>query len=312
MIAEYPRTGSRQTKRCASKNKDLKMTFNPMRTIKTLLAASVMFAAAHSNAQQVLRVSAIPDEAPTELQRKFKPLGEYLEKKLNMKVEFTPVTDYAASVEGLINHKLDMVWFGGFTFVQAKDRSKGQVVPLVQRVEDEKFRSVFITTSKSINSLGDLKGKTLSFGSESSTSGHLMPRSFLLANKIDPDTDLKRISFSGAHDATVAAVAGGKVDAGALNISVWEKLVDAKKVDTSAVRVFYTTPPYFDYNWSVRADMPAELKKKITDAFLTLDSSKPEDKAILDLQRATKFIPTKAENYVNIEAAAKNAGLLQK
>ncbi|UGQ48025.1 putative selenate ABC transporter substrate-binding protein [Massilia endophytica] len=288
------------------------MSFSPLRLVKSLIAAGMVLASAQAFPQQVLRVSAIPDEAPTELQRKFKPLGEYLEKKLGMKVEFTPVTDYAASVEGLVNHKLDMVWFGGFTFIQAKDRSKGQVVPLVQRVEDEKFRSVFITTSPSINSLNDLKGKTLSFGSESSTSGHLMPRSFLLAAKIDPDSDLKRIAFSGAHDATVAAVAGGKVDAGALNISVWEKLVGEKKVDTKAVRVFYTTPAYYDYNWTVRADMPAELKKKITDAFLALDSSTPEGKAILDLQRASKFIPTKAENYTAIEAAAKNAGLLKK
>jgi phosphonate transport system substrate-binding protein len=288
------------------------MKIASLRIVKSLIAAGLVLASIQSFAQQVLRVSAIPDEAPTELQRKFKPLGEYLEKKLNMKVEFTPVTDYAASVEGLINHKLDMVWFGGFTFVQAKDRSKGQVVPLVQRVEDEKFRSVFITTSKSINSLADLKGKTLSFGSESSTSGHLMPRSFLLAAKIDPDSDLKRVAFSGAHDATVAAVAGGKVDAGALNISVWEKLVAEKKVDTNVVRVFYTTPGYYDYNWTVRADMPAELKKKITDAFLALDANTPEGKAILDLQRAGKFIPTKTENYTAIEAAAKNAGLLKK
>jgi phosphonate transport system substrate-binding protein len=288
------------------------MSLFSLRTIQSaLFAAGVLFAAAGAQAQHVLRVSAIPDEAPTELQRKFKPLGEYLEKKLAMKVEFTPVTDYAASVEGLVNGKLDMVWFGGFTFVQANHLSKGKVVPLVQRVEDEKFRSVFITTSKSINSLADLKGKTLSFGSESSTSGHLMPRTFLLAAKIDPDTDLKRISFSGAHDATVAAVAGGKVDAGALNISVWEKLNEQKKVDPAVVRVFYTTPAYYDYNWTVRADMPEALKKKITDAFLALDMSKPEDKAILDLQKASKFIPTKAANYTGIEAAAKNAGLLK-
>ncbi len=288
------------------------MSIFSLRTIQSaLFAAGVLFAAAGAQAQQVLRVSAIPDEAPTELQRKFKPLGEYLEKKLAMKVEFTPVTDYAASVEGLVNSKLDMVWFGGFTFVQANHMSKGKVVPLVQRVEDEKFRSVFVTTSKSINSLADLKGKTLSFGSESSTSGHLMPRSFLLAARIDPDTDLKRISFSGAHDATVAAVAGGKVDAGALNISVWEKLNEQKKVDPAVVHVFYTTPAYYDYNWTVRSDMPDALKKKITDAFLALDSGKPEDKAILDLQRASKFIPTKTANYVNIEAAAKNAGLLK-
>ncbi|MFZ6693317.1 putative selenate ABC transporter substrate-binding protein [Undibacterium sp. SXout20W] len=277
-----------------------------------LSSFSTLSIAQQNNApMQVLRVSAIPDEAPTELQRKFKPLGAYLEKKLGLKVEFIPVTDYAASVEGLINHKLDMVWFGGFTFVQANVRSKGQVVPLVQREEDEKFQSVFITTKNDINKLEDLKGKTFTFGSESSTSGHLMPRSFLLAAKINPDTDLKRIAFSGAHDATVAAVAGGKVDAGALNISVWEKLISQNKVDTKQVHVFFTTPGYFDYNWSVRADMPADMQKKITDAFLSLNINQPQDKEILELQRTKRFIPTKAENYKAIEAAAHNAGLLK-
>lgn len=291
---------------------------SPISAIKSLLAASVAvsfaFAAPGASAQNtpgVLKVSAIPDEAPTELQRKFKPLGDYLAKATGLKVEFTPVTDYAASVEGLVNKKLDMVWFGGFTFVQANVRSKGQITPLVQRAEDEKFRSVFVTTQPGINKLEDLKGKTLSFGSESSTSGHLMPRSFLLGAKINPDTDLKRISFSGAHDATVAAVAGGKVDAGALNISVWEKLVESNKVDPKVVRVFYTTPGYYDYNWSVRSDMNPALQKKIRDAFLALDDSTPEGKQILDLQRATKFIATKPENYKAIEAAARNAGLLK-
>ncbi|MDB5790590.1 MAG: putative selenate transporter substrate-binding protein [Massilia sp.] len=276
-----------------------------------LVLSAAAFNAAARNTPGVLRVSAIPDEAPTELQRKFKPLGDYLAKATGLKVEFTPVTDYAAAVEGLINHKLDMVWFGGFTFVQANVRSKGQVIPLVQRAEDEKFRSVFITTSPAINSLADLRGKTLSFGSESSTSGHLMPRSFLLGAKIDPDTDLKRVAFSGAHDATVAAVAGGKVDAGALNISVWEKLVEAGKADPKVTRVFYTTPGYADYNWSVHSKMSPALQKKIRDAFLALDASTPQGEEILGLQRATKFVPTNAANYKQIEAAARNAGLLK-
>ncbi|MGV8900534.1 MAG: putative selenate ABC transporter substrate-binding protein [Burkholderiaceae bacterium] len=279
--------------------------------LSTALTSAMLLSSGLSQAQQVLRVSAIPDEAPTELQRKFKPLGDYLEKKLDMKVEFTPVTDYATSVESLINNKLDMVWFGGFTFIQAKVRSNNQVVPLVQRAEDEKFKSVFITTNKNITKLADLKGKTFAFGSESSTSGHLMPRSYLLAAKINPDTDLKRIAFSGAHDATVAAVSGGKVDAGALNISVWEKLVAAGKVNTKVVHVFYTTPGYYDYNWSVRADMNPVVRKKLTDAFLALDAKNPADKEILDLQRASKFIPTKAENYAAIETAARSAGLLK-
>ena len=267
--------------------------------------------AATSHADMVLRVSAIPDEAPTELQRKFSPLGAYLEKKLGMKVEFTPVTDYAAAVEALIQNKVDLVWFGGFTFVQAKVRSNNKVVPLVQREEDENFKSVFITSDKNISKLEDLRGKTFSFGSESSTSGHLMPRSYLKAAKISPDTDLKRIAFSGAHDATVAAVAGGKVDAGALNISVWEKMVKENKVDVNQVRVFFTTPGYYDYNWTVRADMDSALRKKITDAFLSLDKNDAQGKEILDLQRATKFIPTHAKNYSTIEAAARDAGLLK-
>lgn len=277
-----------------------------------LLCLALLAAAPWAHAQTVLRVTAIPDESPTELARKFAPLGAYLESKLGMKVEWTPVTDYPAAVETLVHRKIDLAWFGGFTFVQAHVRSGGKMVPLVQREEDERFRSVFITDAKSgITKLDDLRGKTLSFGSASSTSGHLMPRSFLLAAKINPDVDLKRVSFSGAHDATIAAVASGKVDAGALNISVWEKFVAEKKVDTAQVKVFYTTPTYYDYNWTVHADMPAELREKIKQAFLALDPNTPQGKEILALQRATRFVPTKAENYTGIRAAAENAGLLK-
>lgn len=274
-----------------------------------LIGALLAFNAA-ALAQDVFRITAIPDESPTELARKAEPLIRYLEDRLGMKVEYTPVTDYAAAVEALVNRKVDMAWFGGFTFVQASVRSGGKVIPLVQRGEDEKFRSVFITADPAIKALADLKGKDLSFGSQSSTSGHLMPRSALLAAGIDPDRDCHRVAYSGAHDATVAAVASGKVQAGALNISVWEKLVAEKKVDTTKLRVFFTTAPYYDYNWSVHADLPAALREKLTQALLALSRDTPDGKAILDLQRATRFVPTRAENYRAIEAAARSAGLL--
>jgi len=220
-------------------------------------AALVTMLAAVSGAaqaqQNVLKVSAIPDEAPTELQRKFEPLGKYLEKQIGMKVEFIPVTDYAAVVESLASRRLDMAWLGGFTFVQTKLRTNGTAIPIVQRQEDATFISRFITAQPDIKSLADLKGKTFAFGSPSSTSGHLMPRYFLLQAGIDPEKDFKSIAFSGAHDATAAFVASGKVDAGVLNASVWDKLVEEKKIDPAKVRVFATTPPYFDYNWTVCA-----------------------------------------------------------
>ncbi|KGH30508.1 putative selenate ABC transporter substrate-binding protein [Comamonas testosteroni] len=275
------------------------------------LASSSLLSAAHADTPAVLRVSAIPDEAPTELQRKFKPLGEYLSQATGIKVVFTPVSDYAAVVESLATKKLDLAWLGGFTYVQAKIRTNGTAIPIVQRAEDAVFTSKFITADPAIKTLADLKGKTFAFGAPSSTSGSLMPRFFLQQDGLNPEKDFKTVAYSGAHDATVAFVAAGKAEAGVLNTSVWDKLVESKKVDTSKVRVFATTPTYFDYNWTVRGDLDPAIVKKLTAAFLALDPSKPEHKAIMDLQRASKFIATDSKNYDGIEAAAKSAGLLK-
>lgn len=260
---------------------------------------------------QVLRVSAIPDESPTELLRKFKPLGAYLERETGMKVQWTPVNDYAAVVEGLAANKIDLAWLGGFTFVQVRIKT-GNAIPIAQRVEDEKFTSKFIVPANSTAvKLTDLKGKTFVFGSPSSTSGHLMPRYFLLKDGIDPEKDFTRVAFSGAHDATVAFVASGRADAGVLNASVWEKLVEKGDANAKAVKVIATTPPYYDYNWTVRGDLDPAIVKKLTNAFLKLDPANPADKEILTLQRASKFVATRPENYKGIEEAAKSAGLLK-
>ena len=277
------------------------------------LGGGALLGATATHAQTgVLRVSAIPDEAPSELQRKFKPLGEYLKARTGLDVQFTPVTDYAAVVEGLATKKIDLAWLGGFTFVQAKLRTEGQAVPIVQRAEDEKFTSRFIVPLDSpIKSIAELKGHTFVFGAPSSTSGSLMPRFFLQQQGIVPERDFKTVAFSGAHDATVAFVASGRAEAGVLNASVMDKLVEGKNPNAEKVRVLATTPPFYDYNWTVRPGLDPALAKKLADAFLALDPAKPADKEILDLQRASKFIPTKASNYDGIEAAGKSAGLIK-
>ena len=281
------------------------------RSMFSLLAGALLACGSAAQAQQVLRVTTIPEEAATEQVRKFTPLAQYLEKQLGMKVEFTPVSDYPAAVEALVNKKVDLVWFGGFTHVQAQLRSGGKIVPIAQREEDTQFRSVFIAkTDSGIKSLADMKGKQISFGSQSSTSGHLMPRSNLLDAGINPEKDFRRIAYSGAHDATIASVVSGKVDAAALDITVWRKFVSEGKVDTKAVDVFFTTPPFFNYNWSVHADMPAAMRERVTKALLDISPATPEGAEILRLNRATRYIPTKAENYKGLEAAGRSAGLL--
>lgn len=280
------------------------------RTLALVAGLALSCSALAVQAAETLRVSAIPDEAPTELLRKFKPLGAYLEQQLGMKVQFVPVADYPAVVEALATDRLDLAWLGGFTFVQVHLKT-GNAIPLVQREQDAQFTSKFITANPEVKSLADLKGKSFAFGSVSSTSGSLMPRFFMLKDGIKPETYFSRVAYSGAHDATVAWVQAGKVDGGVLNASVWEKLVAAGKVDTAKVRVLSTTPTYYDYNWTVRGTLDPALAEKIKAAFLALDPANPEHKAILDLQAASRFIETQPENYKGIEEAARAAELLK-
>lgn len=280
------------------------------RTLALVAGLALSCSALALQAAETLRVSAIPDEAPTELLRKFKPLGAYLEQQLGMKVQFVPVADYPAVVEALATDRLDLAWLGGFTFVQVRLKT-GNAIPLVQREQDAQFTSKFITANPEVKSLADLKGKSFAFGSVSSTSGSLMPRFFMLKDGIKPETYFSRVAYSGAHDATVAWVQAGKVDGGVLNASVWEKLVAAGKVDTAKVRVLSTTPTYYDYNWTVRGTLDPALAEKIKAAFLALDPANPEHKAILDLQAASRFIETQPENYKGIEEAARAAELLK-
>ena len=276
-----------------------------------LITIIIVFTSFTIHSKEKLRISTIPDESINELHKKFLPLVQYLEKETDLEIEFTPVTDYAAVVEALVSKKIDMAWLGGFTFVQTDMRSNGNIIPIIQREKDRKFKSVFIANKDiKIKKLNDLKNKNFSFGSPSSTSGHLMPRYFLMQEKIIPENFFNKIAYSGAHDATIFAVFGKKVDAGVLNISVWENFNKKNPKIKENLSVFFTTPDYFDYNWSIRKDISGSTRKKIINAFLKLDKNKPSHKEILKLQRAEKYITTNKLNYKKIKDAAIEINLL--
>ncbi|MDX8385327.1 MAG: putative selenate ABC transporter substrate-binding protein, partial [Gallionella sp.] len=273
--------------------------------VSFVIVAGLMFYAA-SSAETVLRVSLVPDEAPFVLRRKFIPLSEYLEKKIGMKVEFRPSADANSLINALVTNKLDMVWFSGFDFVRARSRSDNQVTPIAQRAEDAQTRSVFITARNDITSLEDLEGKVLAFGKKTSTSGHLMPRSYMRTAYMNPDIEMKRLIYSDSNNEVVAAVTGGMADAGVLNKTIWEKKLANGEVDPNKLHVFYTTPRYHDYNWTVHASMDSNLRQKLTDAFISMDKRIGIEKEIMAIQRASKFISTTPENYSPIETVARS------
>ncbi len=270
---------------------------------------------------QPFTIGAIPDQDPEKLQRLYGKLAAYLESELGVPVVYKPVTDYTASVTAFKVGDLDMVWFGGLTGVQARLQVPGAEA-IVQRDIDERFHSIFIANTASglapiddLGGLAQLKGHTFTFGSESSTSGRLMPQYFLGQAGVRLEDFEGEVGFSGSHDKTIKLVEAGSYQAGVLNEQVWLSRVEAGEVDLDKVQVIWRTPPYYDYHWVIRPDVKErygdDFVERVQAAFLKLDPGVPEHREILDLFGARKFIPTQNANYAQIEAIGRQIGKIK-
>ncbi len=272
--------------------------------------------------ERVLRIGAIPDQKPEKLNRLYGDVARELGRQLGVQVRYVPVVDYTAAVSAFRTGGLDLVWFGGLTGVQARLQQPGARV-LAQRDIDAAFRSVFIASRRSgikpITSqkgLTALKGKRFTFGSESSTSGRLMPQYFLGQAGVKPsDFAGGAPGFSGSHDATIALVQSGAYDAGAVNQQVWTANLIEGKVDRSKVIAIWTTPPYPDYQWVARGDIDsrfgAGFTARIQNAILGWRSSNPQQKRILELFGAQRFVRANPAAYARIEQVGRQIGKIR-
>lgn len=285
----------------------------------TLIVALIGFHVARptqaARSQPVLNISAIPDQDVAVLNRQFGQMAAYLSQQLGIQVRYVPFVDYSALIHAFQRGDIHLAWFGGLTAVQAMAAAPGTEV-IAQRPRDEAFHSVFIVNAKvadRVKSLTDLKGLSFSFGSESSTSGHLMPRYFLMQAGINPEADFLGLpNYSGSHDKTIRLVESGAYQAGAVNEAVWQTRLQDGQIDTAKVRAFYTSPAYYDYNWAVGPGIDAKFgagtKQKIQAAILRMGEA---EKHILDLFATDKFIPSKNENYKAIQEVAKKIGIIR-
>jgi len=279
------------------------------RSLPLLLLALCAASCKSGDPAQPLRVSMIPTTDPGKATREMQPLVDRLARSTGSEVQMTIPTNYAAVVEALVNDQVDIAHLGGFTYVQASKRAG--VKPLVQRERDREFHSLFVTQAGSpIRSLADLKGRSFAFGDVNSTSGHLMPEYFMRRNGVDREVIAKAI-YTGGHDATLLAVANGKVDAGALDEAVFQRMTSQGKIDPAKVRVFWTTPPFFDYVWVARKGLDARKADAVRDSFLALDRADPQRRAILEALSASKYVPARDADYAALREAALEAGLLK-
>lgn len=259
-------------------------------------------------------ISAIPDQDPEKLQRMYGGVADYLSHELGIQVVYRPVTDYVASVTAFKVGELDMVWYGGLTGVQARLQVP-DAHAIAQRDIDDQFHCVFIANNATgIAEIAGLKGHTFTFGSESSTSGRLMPQYFLQQAGIQFGDFLGKPGFSGSHDKTIKLVAAGAFDAGAVNEQVWKQYVKNHAPELDKVHVIATSPAFHDYHWVIHpgvvARFGADFPDKVKAALLKLNAANPKDKPVLDLFGAARFIATDDTNYREIESIGTQIGLI--
>ena len=287
-----------------------------------LVISSLFLSGGKYENRSTLLIGAIPDQNPERLNRLYGLLAAELKKELEVDVKYIPVTNYPAAVSAFRTRSLDLVWFGGLTGVQARLQRPGAKV-IAQRDIDAKFRSVFIASIKSNipiiknqSGLKILKGKRFTFGSESSTSGRLMPQYFLQQSGVKT-TDFKggRPGFSGSHDATLMLVQSGSYEVGALNKQVFEEHVRRNKVDNSKVQVIWETPTYADYHWLAQPDLDDRFgkgfTKKLKRTLLDLNRESKYQAKILDLFGAKKFISANESQYIKIEKIGRQLGKIK-
>lgn len=258
--------------------------------------------------------TAIPDQDEQRLRERFGAVADYLSAELDVPVRYVPVKSYAAAVTAFTNDQVQLAWFGGLSGVQARERVPGSRA-IAQGVEDTTFETYFIAHASTGLSMSEtfpteMAGRTFTFGSKGSTSGRLMPEFHIRQQLGVPDEVFKRVGFSGDHSRTISLVQSGAFEVGAVNFQVWESEVDRGVVDTDKVSVIWTTPPYPDYQWTIRGDVDATwgdgFADRVTQALLTMD-----DPTLLQAFPRSGFVPASNADYQPIRETGQAIGLLE-
>jgi len=240
-----------------------------------------------------LKVALLPDESPSTVIKNNEPLKQYLSKALGKEIEIVVTTDYSSMIEAMRNNQIDVAYFGPLSYVLLKQKMS-DVVPFAAKIEkgSPAYQAVVIAnTGSGIKSLQDVRGKTVAYGDQASTSSHLIPKEMLLQSGVKSGQDYKE-QFVGAHDAVAMAVQNNNAQAGGLSKPIFEALVQRKVIDSGKVQVIAESKPYPNYPWVMRTSLSPDLQEKIKKVFIGL-----KDKDVLKPLKAEGFAPMNDKDY---------------
>ena len=241
-----------------------------------------------------LRVALLPDENAATLIQNAQPLKEYLEKTLDKRIELIVTTDYSSMIEAMRFGRIEIAYFGPFSYVLAKSKAPA-IEPFAVGVErgSPTYQAVLIAKADGpVQKLEDIRGKSFGFGDQASTSSHLAPRAHLLKKAgLNGETDYRPVHL-GTHDAVARSVQTGQVPAGALSKPILDSLIQNGTVDAAQLVELDLSDPIPNYPIVMQDDLKPELKESIRRAFLDM-----KDEDVLKAFRVEAFAPTNDAAY---------------
>jgi phosphonate transport system substrate-binding protein len=258
------------------------------------LATLPVLANAQTRDPQRLRVALLPDENASTIIQNAQPLRAHLERALSRQVEILVTTDYSSMIEAMRFGRIEVAYFGPFSYVLAKSRAPG-IEPFAVGVErgSPTYQSVMIAqTGGPVRELADIRGRPFGFGDQASTSSHLVPRATILQRASLVGGRDYRVVHLGTHDAVARAVQGGQVPAGALSKPILDTLIRRGTIDAARIVEIGLSEPIPNYPMVLQGNLAEPLKAAIRAAFIDL-----RDAEVLRSFRVEGFAPTNDEAY---------------
>ncbi len=196
---------------------------------------------------------------------------EHMEAVTGKPVQFFPVQSNAAQIEAMRAGRLHVAGFNTgsnpiavacagfrpFAMMAAADGSFGYEMEIITY------------PGSGIESIEDIRGRTMAFTAETSNSGFKAPSALLAAEfGLEAETDFTP-AFSGGHDNSILGVANKDYDAAAIANSVKARMIERGVVSADQLEVLYTSQTFPTTGYGVVYNLTPELQEKIKEAFFS-------------------------------------------
>lgn len=197
----------------------------------------------------------------------FLPLFNAITRSTGFHFDVQTGQSYAAVIDGMCAGHAEIAWFGAASYVEARDRGCAELLG-VDVTDEESFyyAAIFVKADSGLDSLPDIRNKSLALGSPHSTSSFIYPVAMLLAEGVDPARDLSAVRLTGSHANSLKALDAGVVDAAAASFESFERAVRHGVINPAAIKVLARSEPIPNPPLALRQELDGKLKASLRDA----------------------------------------------